>query len=205
MFVIEVQLQDMGGHKLEEAIRAKKAYQETPILFITKGSYNLVGFSHLATYESSKKHNYISLPIDNIDVQGKIGLYLEKILANQLKYDRANRIITLNHARGTAKVPAKSILFMEIQNKQCTLHTTEGDYLVKRKSLSEMLSLFDSESLVKSHKCFALNADQITAVERVDKRNWAARFKNSDCTCPISKTYIAEVLARYSPESEKNV
>ena len=81
IFIIQINMKEKGGRKLAEYIRGFKKYEDTPILFITSVSLNTIGYSELATYQGYKKENYISTSIQRIEVQGKIGLYLDKIIA----------------------------------------------------------------------------------------------------------------------------
>ncbi|MBR0597964.1 LytTR family DNA-binding domain-containing protein [Sinanaerobacter chloroacetimidivorans] len=195
LFIIEVQLKSISGYKLEEAIRTKRAYKETPVLFITKQSYDLVGSSYLATYQNYKRQNYISLPLNTIDVQGKIGLYLDKILLRQKSNIQKNKVLYLHQSAGAVKIILRNVIYLEIQNKICKIRMQTGDvYEIKRKSLSEILLMLNHQNIVRCHKCFALNVDQLQSIARIDKRNWTASFQKTYLACPISKTYLNQVI-----------
>lgn len=197
LFFIDVNLREFGGYKLESEIRNVSAYRETPIIFITKVSYNLIGPSRLSTYHSYKKRNYISLPIDDLDVQGKIGLYLDSIISEKAKREGIAKTLVFKHAQGYVKLDIRSIVFIEVQDKCCSLHTLKGDYQLKRTGLNQLQSEINSDLLVRCHRSYILNVKNLSSIEKLSKKIWAAHFNSSDETCPISGTYIKEVYGKY--------
>lgn len=199
LFVISVRMKEQSGYRLAEKIRKMADYRNCPILFVTNASYSLSGFSQLTTYQSYKNFNYISLPITRIDVQGKLGLYLEEIIQNQSIRSNTDRAIYITHAKGEAFVAVKDILFVEVQNKLCSIHTAEAVYQMNRKSLNEILEIIDDESLLRCHRSYALNVKQIKGVEKVDRRIWKAVFDNCREICLISETYI-DTIRHYCTE-----
>lgn len=198
LFIIEVQLDGQSGYKLESAIRQSAWYSDAPILFITKESFKITGSSYLATYENYKKRNYISLPLENIDVQGKIGLYLDSIVAKQIRLSRDNRSVCLDNSGGLNRVRIRDILFLEVQSKVCTVHTLTDKYTLNRQSLSSMLAWLNSDDIIRCHRFYAVNARRIKTIERLDRRNWLLYLDKSSLTCPASQTYIRELRSRRS-------
>lgn len=197
LFVITIKMKEQSGYRLAEKIRQMPEYKDCPILFVTNSSYNLSGFSELATYQSYKKYNYISLPITRIDVQGKLGLYLEEIILSQSAKNHAERAVYLNHSKGDAFIAAKDILFAEVQNKSCTVYAVEGAFHMDRKTLTEIVDIVDDSFFLRCHRGFALNIKQIKGIEKVDRRIWNAVFKARKETCLISQTYIDRVVEKY--------
>jgi len=197
LFVISIKMKEQSGHRLAERIRKVAEYRDCPILFVTNLSYNLSGFSDLATYQSYRKYNYISLPITRIDVQGKLGLYLEEIIANQSNKKKAERAIYITHTKGETFINVKEILFAEVRNKICSIYTTEGSFDINRKNLTDMIGLIDDDLFLRCHRGFALNIKQLRGIEKVDQRMWKARFDKDKAPCLISKSYIDEVMAKY--------
>jgi len=203
LFVITIKMKEQSGYRLAEKIRQIPEYKDCPILFVTNSSYNLSGFSELATYQSYKKYNYISLPITRIDVQGKLGLYLEEIIQTQSVKNHAERAVYLNHSKGDTFIGAKDILFAEIQNKCCTVYTTEGAFHLIRKTLTDMIDIVDDSFFMRCHRGFALNIKQIKGIENVDRRIWKANFRTSEETCLISQTYIDGIFEKYKTFQSK--
>ncbi|MEL7657718.1 MAG: LytTR family DNA-binding domain-containing protein, partial [Bacillota bacterium] len=180
-----------------EKIRKITEYRDCPILFVTNSSYSLSGFSQLTTYHSYKKFNYISLPITRIDVQGKLGLYLEDIIQSQSAKQNADRAIFLAHTKGETFLSVNEILFAEVQNKICTIHTLKGSFQMLRKNLNEIMEIVDDDFFIRCHRGFAVNIRQLKGIEKVDRRIWKAVLENCSETCLISKTYLSEVTDKY--------
>lgn len=204
LFVISVKMKEQSGYRLGEKIRKMTEYRDCPILFVTNSSYSLSGFSQLTTYQSYKKYNYISLPITRIDVQGKLGLYLEEILQNQTTRSNGERAVYIVHTKGASFIGIPDILFAEVQNKVCSIVTTKGTFQINRKNLSDLIDLVDDDLFLRCHRSFALNIKQLKGIEKVDRRIWkAVFFGNQKETCLISKTFLNGILEQYKAFQKK--
>lgn len=195
LFILQINMKGRSGYKLAESVRKRKVYRNTPILFITAQSYSLVGFPQLATYRSYKKHNYISTPICRLDVQGKLGLYLDAILSAEHETP-GERVIYLEYDLGNTFLKVSDILFAEIQNKAAAIHTKHESYSIRRTSLEKIAETVDDEMFIRCHKSFALNVKNISALEKSGRRNWLAVFEDRKC-CPVSQTYYDKVKETY--------
>lgn len=197
LFIIHVRMKEQSGYLLSEKIRKLPKYRECPVIFVTSLSYNASGFPDLATYQSYRKFNYISLPVKRIDVQGKLGLYLDEILASQALRDKADRAIFLNHAKGEAIISVREILYAEVQGKTCRVYTAEDVFEIKRKNLAEIIDAVDDNAFLRCHRGFALNIKQLKGIEKVDRRIWKAIFQKENGTCLISKSYFESIMKAY--------
>lgn len=197
LFIISIKMKEQSGSRLAEKIREIPEYRECPILFVTGLSYNHLGLSELATYQSYRKYNYISLPIERIDVQGKLGLYLEEIISNQTSRDKPERAVYLSHSKGEAFIRRKDILFAEVHNKVCHVITTNGNYEMNRQGLEELIRIVDDDLFLRCHRGFALNIRQLKGLEKLDRRLWKALFGSDAGTCLISSSYIDPVMEKY--------
>lgn len=196
IFIIQIKMKKKGGRKLAEYIRGFKKYENTPILFITSISQNTISHSELATYQGYKKENYISTPIQRIDVQGKIGLYLDKIIEEAAEKDLHERVVFLEHTGGETFVEVKTILFAEVQNKAVTLHTNTASYVLRRTALDALCRQVGGDCLMRCHKSFALNINAIKEIIPEQRRNWMAVFQNG-IRCPVSQTYYQKIRSAY--------
>jgi DNA-binding LytR/AlgR family response regulator len=197
LFIISIKMKEQSGNRLAEKLRKLPEYRECPILFVTGLSYNHSGFSDLATYQSYRRYNYISLPIERIDVQGKLGLYLEDIISNQSSRDKPERAVYLSHSKGEAFIPRKDILFAEVRSKVCRIVTTEGSYEVNRQGLEDLIRIVDDDMFLRCHRGFALNVRQLRGVEKPDGRIWEAVFDNNAEICLISRSHINQIMEKY--------
>lgn len=196
IFIIQIKMRKKGGRKLAELIRRFKMYENTPILFISTFAQNTAGYSELATYQVYKKENYISTPIQRIDVQGKIGLYLDKIIEDASAKRKHERVVFLDHTDGETFVEVRNILFAEVQDRTVTLYTKTGTYILKRTPLDNLCRVVDCECLIRCHKSFALNINAIKEIVPSGRRNWTAIFKSGVC-CPISQTYYPLIRSSF--------
>lgn len=197
LFVISIRMKEQGGFRLAERIRKIAEYRECPVLFVTNSSYSLSGFSQLTTYQSYKKFNYISLPITRIDVQGKLGLYLEEIVQNHSANQKSEQAVYLAHTKGETFLSVKEILFAEVQNKICSIYTTNGIFHMQRKNLSQVMALIEDDCFIRCHRAFALNIRRLKGIEKIERRIWKAVFENCSEACLISKTYVQTVTEKY--------
>lgn len=197
LFIVSIKMKEQSGYRFAEKIWKISEYKDCPILFVTSLSYNLSGFSDLATYQSYRKYNYIPLPIERIDVQGKLGLYLEEILSNQSIRKKSERTVYLAHTKGAAFVGVKDILFAEVRNKVCRIFTLEETFEVSRMNLNKIIDAIDDDLFLRCHRGFALNIRQMKGIEKVDRRIWRAVFENGTEPCLISKSYIDHIIEKY--------
>jgi DNA-binding LytR/AlgR family response regulator len=197
LFVISIKMKEQSGYRLAEKIRKITEYRDCPILFVTNSSYNLSGFPQLTTYQSYKKFNYISLPITRIDVQGKLGLYLEEIIQSQSVRNSGDRGVYLAHTKGETFLGVRDILFAEVQSKHCLIYTAKEVLQVNRRNLNEIIDIVDDEFFLRCHRSFAVNIRQITGIEKVDRRLWKAIFESNGNTCLISMSYIKSITDKY--------
>lgn len=189
IFIIAVRLEKQSGFMIEKQIRNIRFYQFTPILFITQDS-RIFGFDPLSTFPSYRLRNYIDFPLDDLDIQGKFCLYLDSIYANQMQVDQQKKKIRLKNSTGSRDIPIKNILYIEVQNKLCTIYSLNGKFVLRRTSLSSAIKQIDSPSIVRCHRFFAANLDNIDYIERNHSRLSTLHFKSSSLTCPVSSTYL---------------
>lgn len=202
VFILQINMKKKSGNKIAEQIRRIRKYQKTPILFITPLSYNMVGFHPLATFKSYENHNYISLPIERLDVQGKLGLYIDKILAAQSDFED-EKVIFLEHETGQTFVSVKDILYAEVRHKVTTLYCSGESYVLKRMTLHGLLETVRNEDFLQCHKSFAVSIPQIVAINTDGRRNWKAMLPSGE-SCPISQTFYAEVRERFMGYGRKD-
>lgn len=199
IFIFKVKMRTKSGKALESTLRQTERYKNSPVLFITDLSYNLVGFPDRAGYQSYKKENYISMPIQRLDVQAKIGLYIENILKTRRLKDAA---MYIEHTNGEAIVHKSDLLYAEVQNKIVKLHCKSQTYEIKRISLQDVCEIFGKDYLIKCHKSFAINTSELLALNKDGRRNWLAVFEN-DSSCPVSQTYFEQIKTEYKRNMTK--
>lgn len=194
LFIFQVKMKPKSGTMLETFLRRQKRYKDKPVLLLTNLSYNMVGYPQLAGYESYKRKNYISMPLERLDVQAKLCLYLDEILKEQNV--QRKKAIYIKHNQGEIIIDRSDILYAEVQNKLLTIHSTFGRFELKRITLQEFCELVGSETFMQAHKSFALNTEAITELVCNGRRNWLATFADGSA-CPVSLTYYEKIKKKY--------
>lgn len=190
MFVVNMQLPSTSGYSFEEKTRKYPIYRNTPFIFLTKNEHDLDSYHFLSTYESYKLRSYLRLPLKPLEVQSKFCLYLDSIFTRKVESYNDNQILRLQNKTGTADIPINNILYMEIQNKICTVYTTIGKFFIKRVSLSTVLEKIDSSRIIRCHRFYAINTSHIDYIEHIDSRKHLAHLKKYHLTCPIGNKYL---------------
>lgn len=191
IFIVSMQLQSSSGNAFEKKVRRYPIYKNAPFIFLTKNRQDLDACSYLSTYESYKTRSFARLPLDPIEIQSKFCLYIDSIFANKIESKNNSRTLQIRRKGGNAFIPIKDILYLEIQNKVCTIYSTEGKYSIRRISLSKVLDIIDSPGIVRCHRFYAVNILNIESIERINSRNHVAHLKNSNMVCPVSESYLA--------------
>ena len=194
LFIFQIKMKPKSGTVLENLLRQKKRYEDKPVLLLTNLSYNMVGYPQLAGYESYKRKNFISMPIERTDVQAKLCLYLDEILKDQKR--QLSNFVYLEHDQGELMIERKEILYAEVQNKLLTVHCTSGSFELKRITLRDFCTQIVGDTFVQCHKSFAVNLEAVSEIIRNGRRNWLAIFVDGDA-CPISQTYYERVKREY--------
>lgn len=197
LFIIQIRMKKIGGHRLAEKIRGIKRYRQTPVIFVATHSNDNIGGFGVATYSSLGHHNYISTPICRLDVQGKLGLYIDELLSRDKSDADTQKVVYLEYNKGAAFIKLSDIFFAEIQDKAATIHTSGGIYKTGRTSLDKIIDSIDDEYFIRTHKSFAANAGAISKVERDGRRNRRLIFADGTY-CPLSQTYYRNFLSLYS-------
>ena len=154
-------------------------------------SYDLVRFHPLATFKSYEKHNYISMPVERLDVQGKLGLYLDKIYESQsLQQDKP--AVFLEYDAGMTFVNREDILYAEVQQKTTTLYCWNGEYTMKWMPLSKLCSMVGDEDFVRCHKSFAVNISAVAELCTVGRRAWNVVLDTS-----VSGTFYENIKQKF--------
>jgi len=194
LFIFQVKMKPKSGTVLESLVRQKVRYKNKPVLLLTNLSYNMVGYPQLAGYESYKRKNFISMPIERTDVQAKLCLYLDEILKDQKR--QLSNFVYLEHDQGELMIERKEILYAEVQNKLLTVHCTSGSFELKRITLRDFCTQIIGDTFVQCHKSFAVNLEAVSEIIRNGRRNWLAIFSDGNA-CPISQTYYERVKREY--------
>lgn len=190
IFIVNMRLSSCSGYAFESKVRRYSMYKNTPFIFLTKNKQDLDSYSYLSTYEAYKMHSYVLSPLDPLEVQSKFCLYLDSIFARQVESRNNNKILRLKRKSGTIDIPVEEILYLEIQNKICTIYSLKGKFFIRRVSLAKILNEIDASYILRCHRFYAVNTKNIDYIENINSRVSIAHLKGGYFTCPISKNYF---------------
>lgn len=173
-----------------------RSFQETsptPIIFLTS-------FDDKETFERAKEtcpSAYLIKPFDPDTLERSMELALRSAFDEEDKVfeSDSDALLTPNcffikERNRLIKVGTADILWIEVEDKYCMLHTTDRKFAL-RKSLKELASLLDPGIFVQTHRSFIVNACKITDI---DTHTYVVRIEDHEV--PLGKTYKDELINR---------
>jgi DNA-binding LytR/AlgR family response regulator len=174
-----------------EFVETVSAIRKTPVIYVT-------AFSDNATFEMAKQTGpsaYLLKPYDARSLE----LAMELALFNQdkkkmdeeglFKIDRPFNAFFVKYNNRLLKIPVTEILFIEVEDKYCYVHTTDRRYAVHIR-MKDLLAELHPD-FVQTHRSFAVRRDAIQEVLLDDQ---AVKVAGKDI--PIGKTYREQLFAQ---------
>ncbi len=186
LFFIDIGLPDGSGLDLAKTLRAMEQYELVWMVFLTTHSeYILEAFQKIHCYD------YIVKPY-----KPETALQMAKKLTqgiNTAVNATAPRFLSFDMRGFILKVNLDDIIFIEVFNKNITLHTQKQRHLIKRMSLKELLDMLPAESFVQCHRSYIVNPRYIT---RINKSNyvWEITFGSYKEIAYVGETYRSILL-----------
>jgi DNA-binding LytR/AlgR family response regulator len=193
LFILDIELPDNSGLSMAEEIRKLPKYQFTWILFIT-------GHKRFMTdaYKNIHCYDFITKPFE-ID---KVRSHVENLLNNRIVRQDIQefQFLTIICRDIFYKLKTEDILFIEVNQRECKIHTYALMDTIKRLTLKNIASQLPSTNFVQCHKSFIVNIDYIKTIEIIDK-TWTISFKNYDMQVVVGNSFkknFFKVLSRKS-------
>lgn len=181
---------DLTGIDLARTFQVKRS---VPIIFITS-------YEDESTFIQAKHTGpfaYLTKPFDPTQLQRNIELALQyahadgqRVFENQSEVVLASTCFFVKERNKLVKVPVRDILWIEVQDKYCTLHTKSKKFAL-RKSLKELASELDPQTFVQTHRSFVVNALEI---DDIDLNLYSLKIHGADI--PLGRSYKEELLQR---------
>lgn len=191
-FYIDISLKDSSGLDLALELRNIEKYNLSWIIFITTHiNYMLQAFKEIHCYD------YIIKPYDK-----EVVIKMTKLLIsgrNSLNSSQSkDRHIVFELQKGISiKVNADDIIFIEVNLRLMTVYTKHGNYKVKRLSLGKALEMIDCDSIVQSHKSFAINTDFISKIQSISSKVWEISLENCEEKALLSYNYKDDIMKKF--------
>ena len=159
LIYLDIGLPDMSGLELAMKIRQLPCYDLTWIVFLTTYTdYILEAFQKVHCYD------YIAKPYEKSTL---IELTLKLTQQKTVPAAEDIKFITFQMKGFTLKINLKDILFFEIYNKNCTVHTFGQKYVIKKTSLKKIMDMLDSDCFIQSHRSYIVNLSYIEKILKV--------------------------------------
>jgi DNA-binding LytR/AlgR family response regulator len=180
----------LSGIDLARIFQGKR---DIPIIFITS-------FDDKTTFEQAKltaPYAYLIKPFDPDQLQRTIELAMqqtfganEKVFESEKELLLATKSFFVKDKNKLIKLNHEDILWVEVEDKYCVLHTVDRKYLL-RKSLKELAEKLDSSTFVQTHRSFIVNANEI---EDIDLGLFIVRVNGSEV--PLGRAHKDELIKR---------
>jgi len=194
LFYIDIQLKNESGLKLARYLRKIPGYELTWIVFITSHvEYMLEAFKEIHCYD------YVLKPYEKSVIHNMT----QKLLCNKskdMKEIEKQKCIFVDICGIMARIFVDDIIFIEVFGKICVIHTTMGKYEVKYLSLSKLLDVLPENTLIQSHRAYAVNMNYIRDINK-NQPCWKLSFDNYEKTALVGGKYkdkIMEACEKYS-------
>lgn len=177
IFLLDIQMDKLDGMEIAKKIREIDK-KEVEIIFTT----SLVKYIQEG-YEV-RAYRYLLKPIKFDD--------LKKHLASCIKEinDKKDNYIVVNGKNDVYKINVNHITYVEIQNKDMTIHTIDQDYNIKM-SIDKIEKELSRYNFFRCHKSFLVN---IIYIENI--KQYVAILENED-EVPISRHRFKETKAKF--------
>ncbi|WP_198664752.1 LytR/AlgR family response regulator transcription factor [Lewinella sp. IMCC34191] len=91
---------------------------------------------------------------------------IEVAMFNHQSRTTIDRLVTLRDGRATHRVPLNAIEYVEADHVYVKVHLADSSNLVLRNTLSDLLNEVGEQTLVQTHRSYAVNPEKITRYDR---------------------------------------
>lgn len=175
VFLLDIFMNNMSGIEVAQAIREQD--KDVLIVFITSSKeFAVEGYRVHAS-------DYLVKPISYERICETMGW-----ITKNLKLD--SKVIEILSNRVRIKIKISTIMYAEVFNTVCVLHTTKEEYRTYI-TLDELCALLEDDRFVRCHRSFLVNMDYI---DKIEEHNFV--LKNMDMV-PIGRKNCTEVKKTY--------
>lgn len=186
LFILDIGLPDKMGLKLAEEIRSIPRYKYVWIIFVT-------GFKDYLPEAVSKTHcyDYIVKPYNPDKVKELIRDLLND--KNNLHGNNPVPKFTVICKDFTYQIRTDKILYIEVYQKVCLIHTYFDIAKIKRFSLKKAYEQLPSTNFIQCHKSIIVNTDYINYIKKTES-NWQIILLNYPNTLPVGEKYRENLI-----------
>lgn len=155
IYILDIEMKGINGIETGKQIRARS--RSAVILFLTITSqYALEGYEveplrYLIKEEDEEQQMW--------QVQKVMKLAIDRV-------KREERAIIVQQKQGQRKIPLSEIVFIEVYNHICIIHTLDGRNYRISKALKEIEHEIKDGRFVRCHKSYIVNVQYIRVIEK---------------------------------------
>lgn len=177
IFLLDIKMDKLNGMEIAKKIREIDK-KEVEIIFTT----SLV--KYIQDGYEVRAYRYLLKPIKFDDLKKHLTSCIKEINEKKENY------IVVNGKNDVYKINISHITYIEIQNKDMTIHTIDKDYNIKM-SIDKIEKELSRYNFFRCHKSFLVN---ISYIENI--KQYIAILENKD-EVPISRYRFKETKARF--------
>jgi DNA-binding LytR/AlgR family response regulator len=197
VFYIDIFLKNSSGLDLTVEIRKIYIYELSWIIFLTTHiEYITQAFKQVHCYD------YILKPYDTQELIN-ISKRIVSRECNNTVMERKYVIFDLKNGI-LIKIYIDEIIFIEVNNRTCTVYTKNGEYEVKGLSLKQSLKLTNSKDIIQCHKSFAVNINYITKIQKVSIKSYELFFGKYEKSALLSNK-CRDVIMKNFKNNESDI
>jgi DNA-binding LytR/AlgR family response regulator len=178
-----------------ELVEIASAIRRTPVIYVT-------AFSDAKTFDKAKQtapSAYLLKPYNakNLELAMELALFQnsgkdtrEEEGEGAYKIDASYNAFFVKYNNRLLKVPISDLLFIEVDEKYCYVHTRDRRYAVNIR-LKNLLDQLPPQRFVQTHRSFAVRLD---AIEEVNLDDQVLKIAGKEI--PIGKTYKDALFAK---------
>lgn len=165
-----------------ELVSIISAMRRIPVVFLT-------AFADSETFREAKLTKpaaYIVKPYHATNLQAAIELALENESekpANKEGFYQQSDVLFIKYNSRLFKICIADILFIEVQEKYCYIHTASKKFAVNMR-LKNLIDQLPPDTFVQIHRSYAIRID---AIEEINTEQYSIKIKGIEM--PIGKTY----------------
>lgn len=180
-FFVDIQLEDGSGYELVKKLREIKAYQFTPVVFITGIiTREVEAYRHLHCYY------FLIKPYSDEELEHT----MKEILLDYMKEEEKEQKDLVLDFKGFKQIlHLDELMYIEYASRKLTFFMTDGPMPYKHKSLKsieERLPFY----FKRVHQAFIVNQHHVTDF---NKRKKVIHVSGSPADIPVGSSYVKDV------------
>ncbi len=152
IFLLDIQMGELSGMDIARKIRDIDS-NTVEIIFTT----SLIEYIQEG-YEV-RAYRYLLKPIEFHDIKNHITACIEEI------HNRRDKYLVISNKYENYKIKIENITYIEVQNKDITIHTLDNDYEIKM-SMNKIEKELKKYNFIRCHKSFLININFVENVKQ---------------------------------------